>query len=154
MLSKIVNHSLILLSIVSINMGVSYSSVKAQTNKDKCDAFKEVTTGKTEIRKSIQNSLIIRDNWNTDFAIPTGKKFDFFVGTMLPENTGTYDVSIRLKYPDNTSDTVYSKNVPMEKGESYSLTFRTPTSKQPYQVNTLIGGSNNNTYTVSIIGCQ
>lgn len=142
-------HFLLLTSFCVINI-----PVKARTQKDKCESFKEVNTGKTEIRKQIQKTLLIKDNWNTDFAIPIGKTYNFFVGTMLPENTGNYEVSVRFKYPDNTSDTVYSRNVPMERGETYSLTFRTPTSKQPYQANVLIGGSNNNAYTVSIVGCE
>lgn len=140
---------LLLTSLCFIN-----TPVQAETQKDKCESFKEVNTGKTEIRKQIQKTLLIKDNWNTDFAIPIGKTYNFFVGTMIPENTANYEVSIRFKYPDNTSDTVYSRNVPMERGETYSLTFRTPTSKQPYQANVLIGGSNNNAYTVSIVGCE
>jgi hypothetical protein len=158
MLKKIIKpaiaHFLLLTSFCVINIPVKAQTQKAETQKDKCESFKEVNTGKTEIRKQIQKTLLIKDNWNTDFAIPIGKTYNFFVGTMLPENTGNYEVSVRFKYPDNTSDTVYSRNVPMERGETYSLTFRTPTSKQPYQANVLIGGSNNNAYTVSSVGCE
>ncbi len=131
-------------------------AINAQPAMDdgKCEYFKEVTTDKTEIRKQIQDTLVRRNNWNTDFAIPTGKKYDFFVGKMTPENTASYDISIHLKYPNGTSDTVYSRNVQMERGEGYSLTFQTPTANQPYQVNVRVGGANNNAYNISILGCQ
>ena len=145
----------------AVTLGLSFvtnsNQVQAQPSdmdNDKCEYFKEVTTDGTEIRKKIQDTLIRRNNWNTDFAVPTGEKYDFFVGKMLPENTDNYEVSIHLKYPNGTSDTVYSRNIELERGESYSLTFQTPTSNQPYQVNVRVGGSNNNAYTISVLGCQ
>ncbi len=126
----------------------------AQAQEGNCEYFKEVTTDQTEIRKKIQDTLVRRNNWNTDFAIPAGKKYDFFVGKMTPENTDNYEVSIHLKYPNGTSDTVYSRNVQLDRGEGYSLTFQTPTSNQPYQVNVRVGGANNNAYNISVLGCQ
>lgn len=156
--SKLSNKSLTL--IVSATLSLSFLSsislVKAQNkaDKDKCEYFKEITTDKTEIRKQIQDSVILRNNWNTDFAVPSGIKYDFYVGNMTAENTDNYDVSINLKYPDGSSETVYSRNVPMQRDKTYSLTFKTSTGRQPYQVNALIGGANNNAYTISVLGCQ
>jgi hypothetical protein len=131
------------------------SEIQAQdTSNNECEAFKEITTDKTEIRKQIRNRVIAKDNWNTDFAVPTAKKYDFFVGNMMPENDDEYEVSIYLKYPDGTNSMVYDRNVKLERGETYSLTFKTPTEKQPYQINVRVGGSNNNAYTISILGCE
>jgi hypothetical protein len=125
-----------------------------ENSNNNCEAFKEVTTDQTEIRKKIHTGIISKDNWNTDFAIPTGKKYDFFVANMRPENDDDYEVSIYLKYPDGSNSSVYNRNVPLERNETYSLTFQTPTEKQPYQVNFRVGGSNNNAYTISILGCE
>ena len=149
---------LVSMTIISsfFNFLVSPAEIKAQSTqaKDDCEYFKEVTTDQIEIRKKIQDTLIAGNNWNTDFAVPAGKKYDFFVAKMTPENSDNYEVSIHLKYANGTSDTVYSRNIVLERDEGYSLTFQSPTSNQPYQVNFRVGGANNNAYTISILGCE
>lgn len=148
--------SLILSAALSLSFVNTSSLVKAQTevDKDKCEYFKEITTDKTKIRKQIKDTVILRNNWNTDFAVPSGTKYEFYVANMMPENTDNYEASIHLKYADGSSDTVYSRNVAVERGETYSLTFQSPTQRQPYQVNIRVGGSNNNAYSISVLGCQ
>lgn len=150
------NFSAILSATLSIGLLSAITPVKAQQKpqKDNCEYFREVTTDKTHIRKQIQATLILRDNWNTDFAVPGATNFDFYVGNMTPENTAVYDVTVNLKYSDGSSESAYSRNVPMQKGETYSLTFQSSTRKQPFQINARIGGSNNNAYTISVLGCQ
>ncbi|MGK7926251.1 MAG: hypothetical protein AB4290_13580 [Spirulina sp.] len=118
-----------------------------------CEFFKEVSTGQTQIRKKIQVTLLTRNNWNTDFAVPTGTPFDFYVAIMTPENDANYQVSIHLKYPQNRSDTVYDRSYPMERGRTYTLPFQSPTGEQPYQVNFRVGGANNNAYNIAVVGC-
>ena len=82
--------SLILSAALSLILVHTSSMVKAETevDKDKCEYFKEITTDKTEIRKQIKDSVILRNNWNTDFAVPAGTKYEFYVANMMPEKYG------------------------------------------------------------------
>jgi hypothetical protein len=133
-------------------------TVLASTNKQPgklpkgCQYLNEVSTNQTKTRKSIK--AIIGTNFDTDFAVPPGVKFTSFKGMMLPENNGTYGVTINLKYADNSVSTAYRKDVLMKSGQTYSLAFQSPTERQPYQINLNINGDNNNVYTISVMACR
>jgi hypothetical protein len=129
--------------------------VKAQdASNEQCETLKEITTDKTEIRKQIENRLIGQGNSNTDFAISTGERYNSFVAYMTPENDDKYKVSIYLKYPDETNSKVFEREMELERGKLYSLNFKSPTQKQPYQVNFQVNSSNNNAYSIAVSGCQ
>lgn len=150
------NFSLALSASLSLGVLSAISSVNAQpkpTNDNQCIPLREVTTDKTEIRKQVQVTLLRRDNWNTDFGVPGGKNFSFFVGNMTPENTANYDVTINLLFANGATESAFSRNVPMQKGETYSLTFQSSTGQQPFRINARIGGANNNAYTISVAAC-
>lgn len=141
--------------------GLSYATVQANASlKEKeeaipknCQLLREVTTGQTHIRKRIE-SILIGNNFNVDFAVPTGTRFVSFKATMLPENDATYNVEINLKYSDMSSSSAFRDSVAMKRGGTYSLPFVSPTDRQPFQINFNISGANNNAYTVFIMACK
>jgi hypothetical protein len=139
-------------------LGLTAMGVLADTNNPttklpkNCQYLKEVATSQTHIRKKID--AIIGKNFNTDFAVPAGVKFTSFKGVMIPENDGKYGVTVNLKYPDNSVNSAFQKNVEMKKGETYSLPFQSPTGRQPYQINLNINGANNNAYTIAVMACK
>ncbi len=119
-----------------------------------CIPLQEVTTGQTAIQKQIKNSVLFNNNWNTDFSVPDTQSFEFFVLVMTPDNTGTYKGEVNFKYSDTSAATVLSRSLELEREQTYSRAFASPTGKQPFQINARIGGENNNSYTVSVLGCR
>ena len=100
---------------------------------------------------------ITRNNWNTDWAVPGGQRFQRFAVTMVSEDGGKFDIRLYLKYSDQTADQFYEVNneqlkptVPLE------LTATSRPDDQPYQVNLFVGGveSIGDTYTASVEGCR
>ena len=55
-----------------------------------CVALQEVTTGQTEIRRRIENRVVGRSNWHTDWLVPNQPNFTYFVAVVTPENTAPY----------------------------------------------------------------
>lgn len=122
-----------------------------------CQYLREISTGQTHIRKRINTptvGIVRSNNWNTDFAVPAGTPFSFYVAVMTPENNAQYDATINMIYPDRSSSTAFERRVPLERGRTYSLPFQSPTARQPHQINFRIGGANNNAYTISALACQ
>ncbi len=131
-------------------------SANAQAKIEKlpknCRYLKEVATNQTHIRKSINS--IIGNNFDTDFAVPTGIRFKSYRATMVPENDGTYGITVNLKYSDNSVSTALRRDIALRNRNPYTLTFKSPTARQPYQINLNINGNNRNTYTISVAACQ
>lgn len=121
--------------------------------EDNCIALQEVTTGETEVRKRIENRVISSGNWNTDFLVPTDQDFDYFVALLTPENNATYELTINLRFPDNTSLAAYSNRAEVTAGETYAVPFQSSTKQQPIRVNARVGGVNGNVYTIAIAAC-
>lgn len=157
----------IALSLTTCLLGTSLLStpylVKAeqitQSVPKNCQLLKEIQSGQTSIRKEIENPAnldikVFENNWNTDFAVPTGTKFQSFTASLTPENEAVYDVSINLKYNDDTTITVYDKETAMNRGKTYSFPFESPNNRQPYQVNLKVKGDNNNAYSASVMACR
>lgn len=101
-------------------------------------------------------SVGVRNNWNTDWFVPSGKAFRKYRVVFMPRNTAEYSVNMTLKYPDNSTDQFYQ-----ERGRQFTankpLVIETSprTNLQPFQVNTNIGGlqSVGSRYTVAVSGC-
>lgn len=154
----LIRTSSILSTSLVLGLALTPMTVLTQTNAQSgelpknCQYLKEISTNQTQIRKKIE--AIASNNFNTDFAVPTGIKFASFKGVMLPENNATYGVTINLKYADKSVSTAFRKNVPMKRGETYSLPFQSPTGRQPYQINLNINGDNNNVYTIAVMACK
>ena len=117
-----------------------------------CSYLKEIRTGRPAIRKSVATN---NSNDNTDFAVPTGTSFSSYIGRLIPENNERYRVEFNLKYNDGSSSTAVSRTIADAKRFTvYDLPFRTPTSRQPFQINARIRSSRNNTYSVLVLACQ
>ncbi|MBV9390050.1 MAG: hypothetical protein JOZ78_26805 [Chroococcidiopsidaceae cyanobacterium CP_BM_ER_R8_30] len=117
-----------------------------------CSYLKEVRTGKPAIRQSVATN---NSNSHTDFAVPTGTSFTSYIGRLIPENNAQYRVEFNLKYNDGTSSTAVSRTIAnAQKFSVYNLPFRTPTNRQPFQVNANIRSGRNNAYTVLVLACR
>jgi hypothetical protein len=94
-------------------------------------------------------------DWNTDFSVPAGSRFNGFVARMTSKDAGAFPVKIFLKYSDNTTDTVLDQTVSLNAGETKSLKVAPRTNVEPVQVSTVVGSpeSAGKTYTVSVDGC-
>ncbi|MCL6436523.1 MAG: hypothetical protein K6T90_20420 [Leptolyngbyaceae cyanobacterium HOT.MB2.61] len=116
-----------------------------------CVYLKEVTTGKTVIRKVI---ALNNSNANTDFAVPTGIRFSSYIGRFIPENNARYQVDVNLKYNDGSSSTVVSRTIQARRFYLYNQPFQTPTGRQPFQINSRVTGTRNTAYRVSVLACR
>ena len=114
-----------------------------------CVYLKEVSTGQTEIRKQVKFG-----DENTDFAVPTGTKFTYYIPQLLGENNAKYGVKLYFKYNDGSNAKVYDKTLSLKRFERVSDKFNSPTEKQPYQINFNVGSDRNNVYRISVLGCQ
>jgi hypothetical protein len=99
---------------------------------------------------------ITRNNWNTDWAVPSERKFRRFVATIVSENGGSFDIKMYLKYSDQTAGEFYnSDGVQLTPGKPLTIEATPRPEDEPYQVNLFVGGLNHigNTYTASVSGC-
>lgn len=99
-----------------------------------------------------------RNNWHTDWYIPNNRTYQSYVVIFMPHNNRDYDVSMYLKYPDDTNQRFYQK-------QRSSFDANAPITVEvaperldlaPYQVNTNIGGVQavGARYTVAVAGCR
>ncbi len=121
---------------------------------DSCVALQEVTTGKTEIRKRIENRLITQGNWNTDFLVPSGQEFSYFVAILTPEHNAPFHMTPALRFSNGSTESLFRLQSTLTSGETYSVPFQSPTGRQPAVVNMRVGGVNGNFYTIGVAGCQ
>lgn len=122
--------------------------------KEPCVALQEVTTGQTEVRKRIENRVILQGNWNTDFLVPNDRDFAYFVALITPENTGAYEFTANLVLPQGGSETAIRRSGDIQAGTTYSIPFQSPTGRQSAIVNARVGGVNGNFYTIAIAACE
>jgi hypothetical protein len=145
---------MLLTGITMVLLPIALVTQTESAQAQSCVKFREVSTGQTSIQKTISINALGRNDWNTDFAVPMGTTFSYFIARVYPQNSANYQVAINLKYNNNASSQVFNQNVPMQRFQLYSKTFRTPTAKQPYQVNMNVGGDVNNVYSVAVLGCR
>lgn len=115
-----------------------------------CVYLREITTGRPAIRKVIARN---NSNANTDFAVPTGTRFVSYVGKLIPENNDRYQAEVNLKYNDNSTAQVVNRTIQARRFYLYQQPFRTPTDRQPFQINARVTGNNNTVYQVAILAC-
>lgn len=121
---------------------------------DACVLLEEVTTGQTEIRKRIENRIITQGNWSTDFVVPSGQEFSYFVAILSPEHNAPYELIVNFKHREApTVEQVYSNRADLEEGEIYAVPLQSSTNRQPFQVNTRVGGTNGDVYTIAVAAC-
>ncbi|HIK17378.1 MAG TPA: hypothetical protein IGS53_19085 [Leptolyngbyaceae cyanobacterium M33_DOE_097] len=114
-----------------------------------CIYFREVTSGQIQVRKRSQ-----RGNENTDFAVPTGVRFTYYIAQLVPENNATYDAELFFKYNDGSNSRVFNKSIAGRRFVRQSATFRSPSMRQPFQINFRISTARNNAYQISLLGCK
>ncbi len=119
-----------------------------------CVKLQEVTTGETEVRKRIENRVVARNNWHTDFLVPNSPEFDYYVALVTVENTGPYHLDINLRLPQGGSEPAFTGRADVEAGTTYVIPFQSPTGRHPAVVNARLGGVNGNFYSISVAACE
>lgn len=115
-----------------------------------CVYLREITTGRIAIRKVVASN---NSNANTDFAVPTGTRFVSYVGKLIPENNARYQAEINLKYNDNSKSQVVNRQIQAKRFYLYQQPFRTPTARQPFQINARVTGDRNTAYQMAVLAC-
>jgi len=116
---------------------------------ENCVYLKEVSTGQIEIRKRARSG-----NRNTDFGVPSGSNFTYYIPQLLAENNAEYRVQVFFKFSDGSSASVFRKTLPMQRFERVSDQFSSPSEREPFQINFNISTARNNAYRVSVLGCE
>lgn len=101
-------------------------------------------------------SVGVRNNWNTDWFVPSGQPFRKYRVVFMPRNTAQYSVNMTLKYPDETNDQFHREPGKQFTANKPLIIETSPRMDlQPFQVNTNIGGlqSVGSRYTVAVSGC-
>lgn len=133
----------------SSQIASSRAEISFPATPSNCRALHEISTGDTVLRKTIKFG-----DQNTDFAVPTGKSFRYYIARMIPENNAKYTVAVNLKYNTGNHATVFSKTAYFNRLQLYKLKVQSPVAKQPYQVNFDINGPVNNVYDISVLACN
>ena len=144
-----------LAGIIGLLLSLSFgTSAQAET----CYPLDVIGGDGTAVTKTVSpfSTLVTRNNWNTDFAVPSNRAFTSYEATIVTESSANYDVELNLKYSDNSSSAAYKK-FPAEIvfGEPLKVIGSPRAQRDPYQVNVFVGGLNaiGKTYTVSVTGC-
>lgn len=101
-------------------------------------------------------SVGVRNNWNTDWFVPSGQPFRKYRVIFMPHNDGEYSVNMTLKYPDDSIDQFFREQRRQFTANKPLVVETSPREDlQPYQVNTNIGGLQTigSRYTVAVSGC-
>jgi hypothetical protein len=102
-------------------------------------------------------SVGVRNNWNTDWFVPSGQVFRTYRIVFMPRDSRQFSVNATFKYPDNSIDQFYR-----EPGRDFTankpliIESAPRNDLQPFQINTNIGGLETvgARYTVSAAGCR
>ncbi|MBM0743625.1 hypothetical protein JOY44_18730 [Phormidium sp. CLA17] len=122
-----------------------------------CTALAVVDGKGTQAQKSVSppGTGITRNNWSTDFVVPSSQSFRRYVVRIVPKNGGEYDIAMFLKYNNDTADKAFVRTLKLPEGKPYNIQGPARPNATPYQVNASVGGLRaiGNTYTVSALGC-
>lgn len=117
-----------------------------------CVYLREVTTGKSLIRKQVATA---NTNANVDFAVPAELRFTSYIAEFSPENNARFRVAVNFRYSDNSSSTPISRDLnPARRFYLYNVQVQSPTNRQPFQINTNVRGDRNTAYSVAVLACQ
>lgn len=99
-----------------------------------------------------------RNNWNTDWYIPSGVVYDSYQVIFMPRSDREYDVAMYVKYPDDTNQQFYNEARTSYTANEPVVVDVTPdrTDIAPYQINVSVGGVQavGARYSVSVAGCS
>jgi FecR protein len=122
-----------------------------------CEYLKAEKTGEVEIKKdvSLPGAVVVKSNWDTDFVIPDGKKYDRFWVEIVSEDLNLNYMDAYLKYKNETPQRFYAKRDPDKANTTYTLAVPRRNDK-PYQVNVRIGHAAifGKPYRVSVSACN
>ena len=142
--------------ITSLFSAVTLASVPAGAQT--CTALTVVDGKGTQVQKSVSppGTGITRNNWSTDFVVPSSQSFRRYVARIVPKNGGEYDLAMSLKYNNDTADKAFIRTLKLAEGKPYNIQGAARSSATPYQVNVNVGGMRavGNSYTVSMLGCN
>jgi hypothetical protein len=100
---------------------------------------------------------VIRNNWNTDWAVPGDVKFRRFIVTINSNDSGPFDIRMYLKYSDQTAGEFFNnQKVEFQPDQPLKIVAEPRPEDEPYQVNLFVNGleSIGKTYTASLVGCK
>ena len=122
--------------------------------------------GQTRVEKKVNQPTLpgpfgirfTRNNWNTDWLVPSPERFERFIATIVPEGEGSESFNIRmyLKYSDETVDELFNaKKYDIGPEHPLEITAAPRRGQQPYQVNLYVGGLINvgDRYSATVQGC-
>jgi hypothetical protein len=139
-------------------------SVQLPTQAETCTPLSLVGGQGSEVTKIVSGPTIPgpfgikvkRNNWNTDWAVPGGRKFQRFVATIVSENGGSFDIRMFLKYSDQTAEEFFNQNGKrLEPGTPLKIEATPRPEDNPFQVNVFVNGlpAIGQTYRASVVGC-
>jgi hypothetical protein len=103
-------------------------------------------------------SASTRNNWHTDWFLPTGQIYQSYMVIFMPHARRNFDVFMFLKYPDDTNQRFFRRQrVRLNANEPITVEVAPErVDLGPYQVNTNIGGVQavGARYTVAVAGCR
>ncbi len=111
-------------------------------------------------RVSAPGLLLTRNNWNTDFVVPSNQSFNSFRVNLFFKDSGNYQAEMFLKYGNNSNDRFYDERIVTEENKLFQTDAyprrRQGRNVQPFQVNVKVGntGSIGKVYVVSVDGCR
>lgn len=132
----------------------------APAQAETCTPLKVVGSqqvGSVEKTVSAPGAVIVRSNWNTDFAIGKPQRYTYYITTVTAKSNGEYDVEMFLKYPDGSADEFYNREaIGLDKGDSIMIRGEPRSSQEPFQINVEVGGLGalGDNYTISAYGCR
>lgn len=154
-----VNYSIVALQASLATLAMMFvlgNSSQAQV----CTPLSVVKGQGTSVDKKVSTPdlLIVGDNWNTDFAVPSNRSFRQFIATLRSKSTQTelVNVEVFLKYSNGTADRSFGSDVRIPAGKSHKVFASPRLDEQPYQVNVKVGDidSVGFDYNVSVSGCS
>lgn len=124
-----------------------------------CTPLKVIGGQGTQAKKTVSppGTPVSRNNWNTDFAVPSGIRFTRYVATIVPGSTAEYNVSVYLKYSNNTDDKIYDQgSIKLTQNQPLTVSGAPRADSSPYQVNVRIGNIETvgRSYTASVVACR
>lgn len=100
----------------------------------------------------------IRDNWRTDWFVPTGLTYTSYEVIFMPHVNRNFDVSMSLRYPDDRRQRFFRRLRSDFRANEPIIVNGEPdrTDLAPFQVNVNVGGVQavGARYTVAVAGCN
>lgn len=124
-----------------------------------CAPLRVVKGAGYQVQKTVSvpgAGLIARNNWNTDFSVPRNPAYRTYQASIIPKNDGVYSVQMNLKYPNDSTDKVFSEKVSLKQGRAFTIRGSSRIDSIPHQVNLSVGGVEvvGNSYTASVSACR